>query len=141
MFEIDKYKIEEIIEQEGQLIEMTVGSSMRPMLRSRRDVVVIAKAANSLKPNDVVLYNVNGKYVLHRIIKVKGDSLVIRGDNCIHNEYNVKCDNIIGILKGFYRGEKYIDCNSSKGYKAYIFICRATLYPRIAIKKLIGLFK
>ncbi len=105
------------------------GTSMLPMLRSNRDRVVIQKVNRSLRCNDIPLYKrANGKLVLHRIVAVKPNGYIIRGDNLYRNEYNVTDNDIIGILKGFYRGDKLYDCSKSKGYKIYVVFIRLS-YP------------
>ncbi len=105
------------------------GTSMYPMLKSGKDRVVVAPVDSTLKKNDVPLYKgSNGKLVLHRIIKVKSDGYVIRGDNLYHNEYDVTDEKIVGILKGFYKGDKLYNCDTDFKYKLYVYFIRAT-YP------------
>lgn len=122
-----------ILEKDGVLAQHPVGFSMYPMLRQNYDTVIIKKIDKKPCQNDVVFYQKDdGKYVLHRVIKVKKNGYVIRGDNCFFNEYDVKDRHILGILEGFYRGEKYIDCNKNVGYKFYVFFYRRTYYIRYA---------
>lgn len=121
----------EVIEKEGFLVLLPVGVSMLPMLRQNKDTVVIKKLSERPCENDVVLFSrSNGRYVLHRVIKVKENGYVIRGDNCLRNEYTVKDENILGILEGFYKNEKYIDCKTNKRYLFYVKFWRAIYYPR-----------
>ena len=120
--------VEEVLKSTGVAISGFSGTSMMPMLRQGKDKVVISALDRPLKLHDVPLYKSgDNKYVLHRIIKVKPDGYVIRGDNLYNNECNVTDENIIGVLTGFYRGEKYIDLNG-KGYKFYVFYVRVS-YP------------
>ena len=97
-------KIEEVIEEQGFFMCSTVGVSMYPMLRNRRDVVVIVPVTDRLKKKDVALYKRNDGYVFHRVIKVMPDHYIIRGDNCYYKEV-VTDDMVIGVLKEFYRGK------------------------------------
>lgn len=125
-------KIEDILEKEGYYISTSVGNSMLPFLRNRKDTIVIQKAI-SYKKFDIVLYKRNDIYVLHRIIKILPDTFHIRGDNCYYDEY-VKHDDIIGVLVECYRGEKKINLNGML-YKIYVYI-RINLYPfRLLLKK------
>lgn len=120
--------VEEVLKSTGVAISGFSGTSMMPMLRQGKDKVVISTLDRPLKIYDVPLYKSgDNKYILHRIIKVKPDGYVIRGDNLYNNEYNVTEKDIIGVLTGFYRGEKYIDPNS-KGYKFYVLYVRFS-YP------------
>lgn len=113
-------RIEDVLAAEGSMLQKTVGVSMLPMLKSGRDQVVLSVPQQPLKVDDVVLYRRGENYVLHRIIAIDGDNLIIRGDNCIEKELGYVKDDIIAILSGFYKGNRYIDCETSKGYKLYI---------------------
>ena len=116
-----------VLEQDGILAQLPLGTSMLPMLKQKRDTVIIEKIKRKPKVNDVVLYQRKNKdYVLHRIIKIKNDSYVIRGDNCFYNEYDITEKDILGILSGFYKDEKYIDCSKNIFYKFYVFVWKYT---------------
>ena len=118
-------KIEDIIEKEGYYISTSVGNSMLPFLRERKDTIVIQKR-EQYKKFDVVLYKRKDNYVLHRIIKVLPETFHIRGDNCYYDEY-VKHNEIIGVMVECYRGEKKVNLNSIF-YKLYVCI-RVYSYP------------
>ena len=120
--------VEEVLKSTGVAISGFSGTSMMPMLRQGKDKVVISPLDRPLKLHDVPLYKSgDNKYVLHRIIKVKPDGYVIRGDNLYNNECNVTDSDIIGVLKAFYRGDKLVDCRN-KGYRLYIWYIRLS-YP------------
>lgn len=129
MTDFESGNIEAIIKEKGEVITCTSGTSMLPMLRDKRDMVVIVLPERNPKLNDVVLYRAScGKLLLHRIIKVLPDEYIIRGDNRYAREFGVKESDIIGILKEFYRGGKRIDCEKNSGYKFYVFFNRIS-YP------------
>ena len=120
--------VEEVLKSTGIAVSGFSGTSMMPMLRQGKDKVVISALDRPLKIHDVPLYKSgDNKYILHRIIKMKPDGYVIRGDNLYNNEYDVTDQDVIGVLKAFYRGEKLIDCNSL-GYKIYVWYVRFS-YP------------
>ena len=129
--------IDALIAKHGESITSTAGFSMYPMLRNRRDMVVIEKVNRPLKKHDVPLYRAkSGKLLLHRILKVESDRYIIRGDNTYVLEYVPK-ENVIGVLKEFYRNGKRYDCATSKKYKVYVFFMRL-FYPfRFVWKKAI----
>lgn len=104
-------RIRGIIASEGHYVSTSVGASMRPMLRSRRDTIVVTAKPPALKKYDVVLYDSNDRLVLHRVVKVLPGSCDIRGDNCFFTEYGIKNEQIIGVLKEFWRGEKKISAD------------------------------
>lgn len=112
--------IEDAIRENGEIMTSTVGISMYPMLRNRRDTVVIERVSRPLRKYDVPLYrDRTGKLLLHRIIKVTENGYIIRGDNRYYKEYGVKESDIIGVLKAFWRKGKYYDCAESVSYRIY----------------------
>ena len=128
MLDGDSKSIEEQLAETGEVITSSAGFSMYPMLRNRKDMIVIESVKRTLKPNDVPLYRLaSGKLVLHRILSVKDGVYIIRGDNLFAKEY-IKPEQIIGLLKAFYREGKYYDCATSRKYKIYVLYIRLS-YP------------
>ncbi len=126
--------IKEFIKENGFFMNTTEGTSMYPMLRSKKDTVVILPYQGRLKKYDVPLYKVGDEYVLHRIIKVLPDSYVIRGDNRIDKETGITDEDIVGVLTEFYRGEKKISVNNPI-YRLYARVWN-WIYPlRMLYKK------
>lgn len=123
----DKRQIEEILIDEGMFVSTTVGVSMFPMLRNRKDTIIVTPYEGRLKKYDVPLYKRGSSYVLHRIIEVCSDSYVICGDNCIQKEYGITDEQILGVLTGFYRGSKKVNMDGV-GYKLYVRVW-SFLYP------------
>lgn len=133
---------EEYLEKYGILTYTNVGVSMMPLLREGRDLFIVRKKGEEkCSVGDVVLYRRPPEsYVLHRIIEVRSDYYVILGDNCIAKEYNIKDEDIIGVMAGFVRGgrEHSVD---EKGYRLYSNIWIHTADIRIACKKVFMLVK
>lgn len=123
-------KIEAILEKEGFFACTTSGVSMFPMLRNRRDTVIIHPVSEHLKKYDVLLYRRGDDYVLHRVVKVLEDGYLIRGDNCLNNEF-VLDNQIIGILVSFYRGERLVKIDDIRYVSYYKFWC--FIYPLRAV--------
>ena len=126
--------IEEVLASQGVYISTTSGVSMYPMLRDRRDTIIIRPVSGRLKKYEVPLYRRGEDYVLHRIVKVMPEGYVICGDNCLNREYRVTDGEIIGVLCGFYRGDREVDMNGC-GYRLY---CRfwVAVYPvRYVVKR------
>ena len=109
--------IEEQLLLHGSYASNTVGCSMRPLLRQHKDVVIILPPEGELKPYDVALYRRCGKYVLHRVLRVKDDHYVIRGDNTFFLERVPKSE-VIGIMTEYNRGGKRHSVTEA-GYKFY----------------------
>ena len=112
-------QIEEILTREGFYVSTTVGMSMWPMLRNRRDRIVLSPVGEErLSRYDLPMYRrADGKYVLHRIIAVRDGEYVIRGDNTYQKEY-VKDGQIVGVVREFYRGNRHV-LASARTYRAY----------------------
>lgn len=109
--------IEKVLESDGVFVSTTSGVSMYPLLRNRRDTIIVTPTKERLKKYDVALYRRDENYVLHRVIKVLPDSYIIRGDNCILLEH-VKDTEILGKLTGIYRSDKAVRMEGAS-YKLY----------------------
>ena len=109
--------IEEQLLIHGSYASNTMGSSMRPLLRQHKDVVIILPPEGELKPYDVALYRRGGKYVLHRVLSVKDDHYIIRGDNTFALE-RVPKECVIGVMTEYNRGGKHHSV-TEVGYRIY----------------------
>lgn len=97
------------------------GYSMYPLVSNWRDSVLLTKA-DKIKKGDVpLIQREDGKYVLHRVVKIKEGMFALRGDYEQKIEYPVSPDGVVAVAKGFYRNEKFISCESLiyKIYKAF----------------------
>lgn len=127
---MNKSTFEEEIAKKGRLIYTNVGDSMMPLLREKRDLLIIEKVSGRLKKYDVPLYRRDsGQYVLHRILKVRKDDYVICGDNRWQKEYGITDRHIIGVLTGIVRDGKEISVNDTK-YKWYVHLWCDFFYIR-----------
>ncbi len=120
--------IEEALRRDGVYVSTTVGTSMRPMLRNRRDrIILLPVGEEPLKKWDLPMYRrADGKYILHRIIDVKEDHYVIRGDNTYVKEY-VPHEQVLGYVSEFYRGRRHV-MSDAKSYRIYAAVWQ-TIYP------------
>lgn len=110
--------IEDELSKYGTYATNTVGVSMQPLFKTHRDVAVLKKPDRPLKKYDVVLYTgASHEYILHRIISIRKDCLVIRGDNNFFKEY-VSPDRVLAYLVSFNRKGKHHTVDDF-GYKLY----------------------
>ena len=111
--------LREQIAREGFLVSTTAGMSMYPMLRNRRDrVVILPVGERRLRRYELPLYlRADGRHVLHRVIAVRKDHYIIRGDNTWEKE-TVYDHQIIGVVSEFYRGERHV-LVTSRAYRTY----------------------
>lgn len=132
--------IQEVLDAEGFYVGPPVGVSMWPMPRNRRDAMLVVPAPERLKRHDVALYRRGQMMVLHRVLGLYENGYVICGDNCIALE-RVPFDQVFGVLKGFYRDDRYVDCATSRGYRAYSRLWVALGPARRASRRVWGLAK
>ncbi len=138
-FEIAK----DLLLANGEITGLTKGNSMKPLFRDGKDKAIILPLTAPLKPNDILLYrnNVSQDIVLHRVVKIKNGKLTLRGDNLFYNEIDIKKEDIIGVLKAFYRNRKYYECQKSTVYKIYTLYIRVSYPLRLVFHKSVSLLK
>ena len=112
--------IKEVIESNGEFTFKPYGISMLPLIRPGVDDVVLVRVTEKPVVGDVVLYlRDNGHFVLHRIVKIKGDEYVMCGDNQFDLEYGIQDRHILAKLKAVIKDGKVID-DTDKKYQKYI---------------------
>lgn len=96
------------------------GNSMYPLFRHRKDSFRLKKIkGEEARKYDMILYQRdNGRYILHRIVRVGPEGYSLRGDNQYTDEFPVRADQIIGRVCSFCRNGRQIDCESLS-YWAY----------------------
>ena len=147
--ETEKLKIEEILAEQGVYVGPTVGVSMLPMLKNRRDTIVVKPKTERLKRLDVALYRRGSDYVLHRVLAPIDGGYLIRGDNCYVDE-RIPEEDVFGVLTEFFRKDKHIYCTDKKylryaekrlkTYKTRRFFVRVKGKIKGGLKKILKLF-
>lgn len=131
-------RFEDELARSGELIYTVVGTSMLPMLRQKRDVVVIRKPEGRLRKYDVALYRRDsGRYVLHRVLRVGKDGYTICGDNQRRPERGVTDRQIIGVLSSFVRDGKEIPV-TDRGCRLYARIWCGLFPLRAAVLRCVS---
>ena len=134
------YTFEELLNEQGYFIYTNVGTSMMPLLRQQKDLIEIRKKDRKIKKYDVALYKRNGKYVLHRCIKVTSDGYIFAGDHNIVKEYDVNDDMIIGLMHKVIRDGKEVTL-SSFTYRLYSFLWVNFFPVKVALLKFRRMFQ
>jgi len=127
--------------QNGGRANLTVtGSSMMPMLRHRKDSVVLVPVSQKQKPGDIIFYRRdNGQYILHRIIHMAGEGYICCGDNQYEPEL-VEHRQLIAVVEGFNHKGKHYGLDTI-GYRIYTALwIRLFLFrrPYIAVRRRLG---
>ena len=96
--------------EEGHEVSMIItGNSMSPFLIHERDVICFAKPDRELRKGDMVFYQrENGKFVMHRICKVRPEGYDIVGDAQTEIEGAVKREQIFGMVTKVKRKDKWM---------------------------------
>ncbi len=114
----NRESVENVLLRDGYYVTLTSGVSMRPLFKTHRDAVVISPPAGELRKYDVALYTYgDGRYILHRVVGVREECYLIRGDNTYRLERVPKrC--VIGVMTSFNRNGKRYDLTEFS-YKFY----------------------
>jgi hypothetical protein len=130
---------EEQLRLHGKLVYTNVGDSMLPLLRENRDLMVIErKPQGRCKKYDAILYRrPDGKYVMHRILKVREADYILCGDNRWERETGVKDDWILGVLTAVIRDGKELKVTDWR-YQLYVHLWCDLFYLRGGILWLKG---
>ncbi len=130
---MNKSTFEEELSRTGSLIYTNCGDSMMPLIRQKRDLLIIRKVERPLCKYEVPLYRRDsGEYVLHRIIKVGKQGYVVCGDNRWKKEYGITDKHIIGVLEAVIRDGKCISVTDWI-YRMYVHIWCDFFYIRASI--------
>ena len=106
MEEITRRPAEEVLEEQGYIVDSVSGNSMYPTLREGTDTVLIKPADEILGKYDVILFRYNDKLLLHRIIKAFPEGYITRGDNSAVKE-KIPKEAVIGVLAEYQRGDSF----------------------------------
>lgn len=128
-------RIEEVLATEGVYLCTTVGVSMEPLLKNRRDTVEIRPPRGRLQKYDVALYRRGPSYVLHRVVRVLPDSYVICGDHCVTREYDIRDEQIVGVMTAFWRKGHYIKADN-RLYRLWAVVHCALFWLRAPLLQL-----
>jgi hypothetical protein len=106
--------------EEGHTVTLPLkGYSMRPFLENQRDKALLAKPQN-IATGDPVLAEIQpGHYVLHRIIRIEGNNVTLRGDGNLSNEYCTLADVKAKAIAFYRKGRTRPD--DVKGWKWRIY--------------------
>ncbi len=93
------------------------GNSMWPTLKDKAQPVLVKKATENLNVYDVALFiKKDGGLVLHRVIEVLENGYLFIGDSQTTEE-KINEEQVIGVMVGFYKGNKFIETNDQSYIK------------------------
>lgn len=119
---------------EGREVELRPkGNSMLPFIRQDRDNVILRKEPSVAK-GDIVLADVGGRFVMHRIIRVEGDRLTLMGDGNIRGTEACRKEDVLGTVVAIVkRGKKSVVPSKGRLWHALLPVRRYLLafYRRV----------
>ena len=84
------------------------GTSMLPLLRPHEDGVRLAPPPEEIRRGDVLLCRRrDGSFVLHRVLRLCGETFEMVGDNQLYREGGFRRDNVVAKAIGRVREEVY----------------------------------
>ena len=127
---------EKLLNENGYIVYTTVGRSMMPLLRDRKDIVEIRKKGpDRCRKYDVVLYKRGNKYILHRILEVlPNGKYIIAGDNTTFLEKDITDDRILGVMTKVIRDGRSINVEDPS-YQKYVHLWCDAYSARMGILK------
>ena len=91
---------------EGREVELRPkGNSMLPHIRQDRDNVVLFKK-DTVQKGDIVLADLGGRYVLHRVIAEDGERLILKGDGNVRGTERCMRKDVLGTVVKIIRNGK-----------------------------------
>ena len=99
--------------KDGKEVRFTPsGVSMRPFIEGDRDSVILSSLSRNPRIGDILLVRLESNspmsnvqspmsptFVLHRLVRIEGDTLVLQGDGNLVGEERCGASDIIGIVK------------------------------------------
>lgn len=127
--ELLPFIINELEKTPGKTVTLPLrGRSMRPFLEDGRDMALLTLATNP-KVGDAVLAEIHPlHFVLHRIIRIDGERVTLRGDGNLACEYCLLSDIKATALGFFRKGRKQLDSTSGRKWLVYSWFW-TRLYP------------
>ncbi|MBQ6705987.1 MAG: S24/S26 family peptidase [Clostridia bacterium] len=113
--------VQACLENGSEVVLTVTGNSMRPMLRHRRDQVILKRCdPRHLQVGDLPLYRrADGTLVLHRVVALGVSTYTMCGDAQTEKEYGVPWNAVLAVAVGFHRGKKIVWCNRLS-YRLYV---------------------
>ncbi|MFC1617024.1 signal peptidase I [Candidatus Margulisiibacteriota bacterium] len=108
------YKLKkEFCQKKGKEKFLFKGKSMYPILQEGDRVIVKYLKPSELKFGNIIVYQTEDKYVIHRYLySSKKSAIIAKGDNCFFRDLPFSNQNLLGKLITIHRNEKVIYLNT-----------------------------
>lgn len=127
--------LEDMVDQGMEVTLNVSGTSMEPFLVHKRDSVYLGTPTRPLRAGDVVCYRRrNGQYVMHRIMKRRGNQFFLAGDHQTTLEGPVEREQIFAVMLSANRNGRWITENDGI-WKYYANFWRWSFWIRKAVAR------
>lgn len=114
---------------EGYSVKLTVGGiSMFPYLLSQEQVKVEPVKNRKIQVGDILVFQFDDKWVAHRLIKIKENHYITKGDFCIKKDTPLLREEIIGKISAVYRKNKEVGFNSPKRNRLNYVLAKISVF-------------
>lgn len=122
---------------EGKNVKIRArGYSMLPLIRQERDLIILSPLQNdSLSLGKIILAYIPERrgYVLHRIEKIDGEKIILRGDGNVWGRETCNKSHALAECRSIVRGKTTIDSRSIWWKVTAIFWPKNSLLRRILL--------
>ena len=126
--------IRELLAEGVPVVFKAKGNSMLPFIRGGQDEVYLVRPT-AVSEGDILLCEVSKRqYVLHRLIRQKGDCLILMGDGNLYGTESCNREDVIGKVVKIIRSGKVIDCRNRSYRWASAFWVRLLPLRRVLLK-------
>ncbi len=106
------------IEEKSIIAFVPKGESMWPIIKNKRQTVIIEKKKGRLSKFDVAFYTrADGVFVLHRVVEVVDGGYVMCGDGQMVRE-RVNEEAVFGVMTTIYKAKKSVPITDKKYIKS-----------------------
>lgn len=142
---VDTYEyvsvLKELVEEGKEVSMLVSGNSMSPFLRHERDSVFFKAPDRELRVGDIVFFQrLNGRYILHRICRIKKDGYYIVGDAQTQVEGPISREQIFAIVTKVKRKGQWIEPGNF-WWEFFEKVWPRVIPLRPAIEKLYGIIR
>lgn len=110
----------EALIKEGKSVTFKVkGHSMWPFYKDAKTDVTIEK--KPYKKMDVLLASYQDRYILHRLIKIKGEKLILKGDGAFLKEV-IEPKDVIGVVTHYKTKKTVLEQSNIHKLLVYIWV-------------------
>lgn len=85
----------------GHCVTMRAGGlSMFPMLWPKMILIVEPRRLSEIKRGDIVIFEKPEAdfFIAHRVVRKDGQTIITRGDSCLHNDQLVEDGQVVGVV-------------------------------------------